>query len=1039
MLIDSANRTTNLKQSDQQILTLINGKPALTRIDQVVPVFESEYTLMAYEGTRTKAMLFDGRPFENVESTRSVNNVTVLSVAGQSNRRWILHSEFRESITRWGIKTGTNLTTTTISANASKLMSAFNSGERLNLPPGIVCIGGEITIPDIHVNIEGASQWSVLRQMENTNGIVIDNTSRLNEVSISNLIVESSLDFINGVAISIKGSIGNSPLIEDNIVTKCIANISNVTVRGSDMYVSGRPWKKGWKGGLYIENPQSVNITDFFMQGRGERYVGENAWKNSDYGIYLKADRLSTDTIITNPRIFNIRTGIDLLGDAPVGKAALEGVKILSPTIVSTHIGVRIMNTRYGAPLFEIKGGTITADRYCIFFSNIRQSFVDKVLFYHFGHDEPGIAAQIYLANATSDTFITHNNFKYFNDRGASKKPYGILAAGFNKETFYGSADIAGTGIEFSVGNKIFGNSFTGPGADVDVAAIWMQDTSVNNEIDLNNGELYKTMIRADAANNRIGRNHPASMVQGGIVPIVNNEQEVITIPKLDANNDPVIPAATEKVIVNRANEGAVLVPYSGTVIANTVADSGLLVAITVGTPIANGYVLDAQFARSELIRFRPNYVSSIDSTDPENPVMVTSPFTGKLIVGLAGKWGDIIRLETDVPITLRYDANLLPLRGKRDFVLKPGMHISFMITRYGVEEINRTLHGREELFEITLSDPAKFIPEGKYYYDDSALLVANRIGRETNGYPWFIDILRNDNIDTPWAIEIARNYFSGRTLQRQRRVDGSYTPWIQSWAATAAITQADNEFLQPGFYTLVQNIYPDPAATNTWHLEVIWPANQESNFRYQRATHIDTRVKVDRVRDNTGTWSAWKKIENLPVAISNPDADLEPGWYTVSAALFPDTSGSNVWHMQEIRPANQGGGVRAQWAKNITTGLEIERSKAGGGAAWSAWKRVGSKAMALGANQLPDGTFGVAMKPATTNVQLYYQDGLITRELIEVPTEATTINFLLGYNIDTDKRHRLTPENVKTSLDIGWLNGIETLVQLKEALDALP
>lgn len=774
---------------------------------------------------------------------------------------------------RWGgvelISRNQTPTSAQLKKNNAALKRALNSAEPLQMPRvrkqgAVLCISDPVIVQDMPVDLLGFTEGCIIRVVDNVHGMELSNRSRLYTKHLRNLILEiANADYLeewstrvhairmgDSIGYGFDGTAYDKP---DNVVLKRSAVIENVQVRGSDMYFSDRPWQNGFHGGIYIENPQSVVIRDFVMQGLGERYTGWAANRNSDFGIYFEADRLSTDSLIDNPVISNAKVLVDLYGNGYTGFPSLEGVTINDPVLLSSEIGVRIRNTKYRAPAFVIQGGKITADRYCVYQSNIEQGQIVGVDMYNFGHNQPGDCAFIYLDNAVSNTNVSNNVCIYQYDRPVTKDPYGIIARGFNKEVFYGEGFTLAPGedpIEYSVNNRITNNQFVGDAsAEIPKAAIWMQASDRGYKIRSNEKENYAQMVKTDLPQGVVSGNYPADPVQSGTTPVVNNERQVIEIPVPDEFGDPT--EVMQRVIVNRLNEGVVLVPFTGTITANRAASNGLIVAIAVGGDAdPDGYIIDGQFARSELVEIRADYISGINETDPDNPVEIVSDFEDKNIRGFALQFGQRIRLETKVAILLKYNVDLLPLRDKKDLILKPGDWIEFQNTKNGIEEISRfagpqvtdTLDNLSGLMQYVLDDAAgspHIWPDPTGY---NTWTVYNRRYKSPGG----------NVFEDQWLVNVK----SGTILHRVKH-DTGVTPWTQL-SGPSVFTMTADGILSDVPYLLQATI----EGKSLWHLRQTEYITVD-NVRHlnQVAYDDDGTMCILRSKIGSGAWTKWQKI----------------------------------------------------------------------------------------------------------------------------------------------------------------------------------
>ncbi|GAB3735009.1 hypothetical protein [Spirosoma lituiforme] len=335
-------------------------------------IVNSTTELTAYTGSRTGMLLPDGRSYYyDSASSATIDNAIVLAATGKGGGRWISNLLHRVDLARFGVKTGTSLSASQITANTSAFQSAINSGERLSLPSNVdIVIDGLLTTNNIPVNIIGSTISSKIRQKTAVG--VFDCAVNLENFWMENVNVFPEVDTPNSFAIKITGAGGNNPNVQlKNVVVNRGVTANNVT--------------NLFGGGFWLVN---------FGEGLIEhcKYFGMDQTKS--VGMKLTNTVISVSSTIHDFKVYGALTGLDVNNSTYPG---IEGIRITESDFVTCSTGINVSSAtnlgtdgNYHPPQFEIIG--------CHF--NVSTAAVKMRQYCQFNISDP----LVYLSNATDST-----------------------------------------------------------------------------------------------------------------------------------------------------------------------------------------------------------------------------------------------------------------------------------------------------------------------------------------------------------------------------------------------------------------------------------------------------------------------------------------------------------------------------------------------------------------------------------------------------------------------------------------------------------
>lgn len=649
-------------------------------------------------------------------------------------------------------------------------------------------------------------------------------------------------DFQFGYAITGTAYATSLPSNSDFVLTRQNFVIRDIFIYGSNAFTTDRPWSHGFNYGVKLYNPNYSKVDWLFIQGNGSRLTDSNEYRES-VGLYIESSRGGYECTYTNLKFSDLTTAVVVInpiyvpGNYPFGQ---EGSKFAYCTFVNMRDNFRLIGDTYGAPGWHIVFSHMACERYNVYIEQMRQGFIMGNLMYNSGHNGPGIAAFMYLNRSASDWEISGNKCYYMGGPDTIKDPYGVIISG-------GYIPVLDR-FELAVANNVHNNLFVGKGSGKTVC--WPQDGSINNQFHDNRYELFAQPQR-DLPQNKFYNNTPSERDRLVCILKVRGEQVVNTVPVVDENNDPVSPPETQKVIQPRLSEGGELVPFTGTITAVRKATKGVIDVIPVGGAAdPNGFIVDIQWTCANKIVVRGNYISFINVTDPANPVEVIIPFAGKNIRGFAARFDQAWSFETEVPLQLTYNADLLPLKAEQNITLLPGERIEFANTDEGIREM--------DYFSLPhLTDTLDSLPESvDFMLDNSA--ATTPVWSDPTGYKlWTVYKRRykspGGNIfEDQWLVNVK----SGTILHRVKH-DTGVTPWTQL-SGPSVFTMTADGILSDVPYLLQATI----EGKSLWHLrqtEYITVDNvQHLN---QVAYDDDGTMCILRSKIGSGAWTKWQKI----------------------------------------------------------------------------------------------------------------------------------------------------------------------------------
>lgn len=750
MIIDSEKHTRDLTNKESSLLILDKGEPKLARIDQVVPIFSAISDLMAYEGLRSVAMLMNGSVFDRVKSSKSVNNVTVISVNGDTTSRWILRQAFRENIERWGVKVSDTPSALMIASNTNGLLSAVQSGERLSLPIGAVSIDGIIESVDLPLSIVGSGMNSIIRQKSATRTIYANNKGvGLNEFLLADFTLEAdsgSGPFLSGSAICYEGypyqGTADSNTIQDRVYGQPMATISGIRIKGVDnfrvpvypgSYVL--PWRNGFFKGIELKNCNVPNLQNIRIQGAGFRR-GVNDLIES-IGIEMTATRAMIEPTLQDVTVYNYHTGLKVHATVHPG---IEGLRLNPFTAAGVYIGVDVENLTYGSPGFWLTGGShISADKYCVHIKGTQQGFITDCLLYNNGNSDgsvsnPGDAIFINLEGANDWTI--HNNRMYFqNIAGATNPVYGIT--------------VKGIGNGLVVGNYIHNNLIVlKPGAET--VGVWLQNGAVNNHAHDNRREGGAFTVVNSLSPNLIHDNFPLDADDKVTRIVLQDETEVVVEPQINEATG----------LPDRDSEGNII-PIN---VTRPRRLRGAYLSKINYADASQGYKLEIDYPRSQYL-----IMPSIASIQPAG--LLAPGYKIKQVVIRDAKEYTI---QCDEFVEFVHDLNYIRLQNNMNVVVQPAQTISFKDNSQRAEQTGGRLSGARYITDSDSPDlaPGVYTLHKEIYPDTTGYHSYNLIRQRYQAPP---------NVsNTPFYWEIASHIKTGLVLTRAYRGQDTvgWTPW---------------------------------------------------------------------------------------------------------------------------------------------------------------------------------------------------------------------------------------------------------------------
>lgn len=741
-----------------------------------------------------------------------------------------------------------------VEENTARFERACRSGS-IEIPDDEFPVNRKIRTFGVNVNIKGLGEESAIVFFPNkanpdgtpdtTWGEVLDfNISDgLKHCKLESFSIILHDDFLFGSAITGTAYATSLPSSGDFVLTRQNFYIKDIFIYGSNAFTTDRPWSHGTQYGVKLYNPNYSKVDWLFIQGNGIETPEPDVVPRNNTGLYIESSRGGYECTYTNLKFAGVRYAVVVKnpiyvpGNFPLGQ---EGSKFDKCVFVDVYDAFRLIGDTGGSPGWHILFSHMAIRRHALYVEQFRQGWFLGNLVYHSGHNDPGISAFVYLNKSASDWEIASNKFYWIGSPDTLKDPYGVLIAGGYIEVL--------DRFELAVANSIHHNTFVGAGRGKTV--FWPQNGAINNDFHSNRSELFAQPLR-NLPQNKFYNNTPSERDRLVCILTVRGEQVVNTVPVVDEYNDPVSPPAFRDVIEPRLSEGGELALFMGNISAVRKTKGGDIDTFPVGSAAdPNGYIIDLQWTWAKKIVIRSNYISAINITDPDHPVEVITPFTGKNIRGFAVRYDQEWSLETEIPIQLTYNADLLPLKAEQNITLLPGERIEFANTDEGIREMDyfSTVH---------LTDTLDSLPESvDFMLDNSA--AATPVWSDPTGYKlWTVYKRRYKSpagniFEDQWLV----NAKNGTVLHRVKH-DTGVTPWTQL-SGPSVFTMTTDGILSDVPYLLQATI----EGKSLWHLrqtEYITVDNvQHLN---QVAYDDDGTMCILRSKIGSGAWTKWQKI----------------------------------------------------------------------------------------------------------------------------------------------------------------------------------
>lgn len=417
--------------------------------------------------------------YDATDTTTPDNGGTVIVTA--AGKRFKLTNRERISVLQFPIVAGTGQTTAVRKANRQYLIAAANSGYSYSIPNGVIEADSTITVTNKPIDWMGIGEKSAIRWVNDTRGIVINQTDATYKTNLEKIRFEAAGNFTTGVGLTINNYPTQGSGSAEYIYQKHFGTLRNLSFIGDRTFeqLPGSQWPSAWKGGIEMTNPNVMEVENLYVQGN------RNGKTDGTFGLQVTTTRATISFTLQNPKIYDVTNGIRFVN---TGSPGYEGVYINEGVTAGNYNSIRFENTNAYTPIaLYITNHHSEATHTNLYVQNCRQSHFSHNLFYNQGNNNSGDYAAFIEADRLSNADISHNEFIYQPiDTTRANDPYGIL--------------IAGSSTSFAVLNRIVNNTIS-LRANGNKAAVWLQSYAVNNFVEANkannallNGAYVKTL-----------------------------------------------------------------------------------------------------------------------------------------------------------------------------------------------------------------------------------------------------------------------------------------------------------------------------------------------------------------------------------------------------------------------------------------------------------------------------------------------------------------------------------------------------------------